>query len=199
MLGSWIDLFVNYCIAKKIVSPADSAWLKYGLEKRIYTLLVAIPFWIVAVILTDAYTAIAFFICFYCLRRRTNGFHANSIWLCFIFSLLFEILFLGILSPQLNTTANLVLSIISTTIIFYLAPYNHPNMHLSANEIAACQTSSRFLSCGILLCIIVFSVVDMAALVSGCSLGLAMAACLLCLAYIIKGGKKLNENKTKSH
>lgn len=186
---SRIDRFVNYCIEKKVISPADSAWFKYGLEKRIYTLLVAIPFWFAAVILTDIYTAISFFICFYCLRRRINGFHAESVWMCFILSLFFEILFLGILNPLLNTTADLFLAIVSSIIIFFLAPYNHPHMHLSTNEITACRTSSRILSCSILLCILVFSAFDITMLVDGCSQGLAMAACLLCLAYIVNGGK----------
>lgn len=198
-MDSWIDRFSRYCIAKNYISSADYLWFKYGLEKRFYTLVVAIPFFFLAVIITNIYTAFAFFICFYCLRSRTNGFHANTVWLCFTLSLLCEVVFLAVINPLLNTVGALVLAIASSIIIFILAPYNHPNMHLSTKEIAACRISARIRSCFILLGVFVCCILDTPTIAKGCSLGLAMAACLLCLAYILERRKTLNEDSAKSH
>lgn len=188
-MHSFIDRFSYYCIERKLITPSDYAWFKYGLEKRIYTVVVAIPFFFLAVYLTNIYTALAFYSSFYCLRRRVGGFHAGSVWMCFVWSLLFEFIFLGMLNPLLNMVETLLLSAVSLVVVFILAPYNHPKMNLSAEEIVACRISSRKYSCGIVLGVLVFSVLDAAIIAKGFSLGLAMAACLLCLAYIVNGGK----------
>lgn len=193
-----IDSLSRYCLAKEIISPTDVTWFKYGIEKRLSTLIVAIPFFIFAVILSNIYTAISFYFSFYFLRSRTNGFHSKSAFLCFVLSLLLEALFLGILGPLVSPLGGVVLAAASGAIIFVFAPYNHPNMHLSSDEIVACRTSSRIRSIVILVCTLLSFLTKLPVLVNGFSLGIAMAACLLCLAYILNGGK-INENNSKLH
>ena len=189
-----IDRLSRYCVSKNIITPEDLSWFKYGLEKRLSSLIVSIPFFILAVLLSNIYTAISFYFSFYYLRSRTNGFHSKSVWSCFILSLLCEVLFLGVLGPLINSQEAVIISIVCVAIIFVLAPYNHPNMHLSFKEVAACRISSRIRSCILLLGVLISVAVKSSALVNGFCLGIAMAACLLCLAYILKGGKEANGN-----
>lgn len=189
----WSDRFANYCIAKQIISPADRSWFKYGLEKRIYSIVVSVPFLLTAIILSDMPTAITFFISFYCLRSRTNGFHARTVWWCFALSIFFEIVFIGVIQPLISIPITLLLAIISAVFIHFLAPYNHPNMHLSPKEISICRLSSRLRASGILACILISYILGLLNMVIGFSLGLVMAACLLCLAYINEWRKTLHE------
>lgn len=189
----WVDRFSEYCIAKKIISTEDVPWFKYGIEKRIYTSIVAIPFFLVAVILSDIYTAIAFYVSFYCLRTRINGYHAKTVWACFVTSLLSEFLFLGVIRPLINPTGSISLALFSLINILILAPYNHSSMHLSHEELTACRNSSRIRSISIMVCILATYSLNLSTIAKGLSLGLAMAACLLCLAYIDEWRKK-NDN-----
>lgn len=44
MLNSFIDKIVNYCLCADIVSTDNVPWLRYGIEQRISTLFILIPF-----------------------------------------------------------------------------------------------------------------------------------------------------------
>ena len=158
------------------------------------TIIVAIPFFLVAVILSDICTAMAFYVSFYCLRTRINGYHAKTVWACFVTSLLSELLFLGVICPLINTIGAISLALFSLINILILAPYNHPSMHLSNEEVTACRNSSRIRSISIMACILATYLINFSTIAKGLSLGLAMAACLLCLAYIDEW-RKNNDNR----
>lgn len=193
-MSSLINWLSNYLLHNGIISEADIPWFRYGIEKRITTILVMIPFVVLAVLFTNILVALSFFASFYFLRSRTNGYHANSFRMCFLNSLLIEILFLGVIYPLLNTTAVCVVAIMCTLFIFLLAPYNHPNMHLSQSEIIACRISSRIRTVVIVCAIIVADLLHVVEIAKGLSLGIAMATLLLCLAYLLKGGSQNEEN-----
>lgn len=187
-MSVFVDWLTSHFINHKIIREEDAPWFKYGLEKRITTVIVMVPFLIIAALLTNLFTALSFFISFYALRSRTNGFHANHFWSCCIFSILIEIFFLCIIYPLLTRTAIYITSFGGMIIIFFLAPYNHSNMHLSKQELSACRLSARTHSLCILIVVIITGALNVMEVAKGFTLGMTMVAFLLCLAYLLKGG-----------
>lgn len=193
-----IQRLLDYYTANNLVSSEDIPWLRYGLEKRISTIIVAIPFFLLAFLLSDATTAICFFASFYIIRRYTNGHHAGTLKSCFLQSLLYEALFLGVLCPLLSTLTAVILATVCTILIISLSPFNHPNMHLSNDEIKACRKCARFNATIIWGCAIVSAFFKNAGWLKGISSGIAMAAFLLCLAYFTNGGINNEQHARKN-
>ncbi len=183
-MNSLLDWFTYYCISNALISKDNEAWFRYGLEKRLCTLVVLIPFAVMAIYLSGLWTAISYIISFFYLRSQTNGYHAKTHWGCFVGSLLLELFFLMVIEPMLNVIWVLVLLCIAALIIFLLAPYNHPMMDLDNQEYAACKKAARIRS--ILLvgscCTCVFF--GFHEIAEGISLGCVMTSTLLVLAII---------------
>ena len=98
-----VDFIVTLCIRKNIIKEENIAWFRYGLEKRIVTLVVGIPFVLMGIAISNIWTALSFFLSFFFLRTRMNGYHAKSILGCLICSLALELLFLGGIAHWINT------------------------------------------------------------------------------------------------
>lgn len=49
-MKSLVDWFTNYCISNALISKDNEAWFRYGLEKRICTWVVLIPFTFIALV-----------------------------------------------------------------------------------------------------------------------------------------------------
>ncbi len=183
-MQNFVDRITKYCVNEKIVSPEDVPWLKYGLEKRISTIIVGVPFFIIAFTISNFLCAFSFFFTYFYVRKHIGGYHAKTIWGCLTFSLLLEFIFLGMLPYLLTTPVLLGVLGISVFFTFKLAPYNHPNLHLSHEEITACQKRGHQRVCvasliGAIACLAGFR--DVA---NGCTIGIAMVTTLLCLGYI---------------
>ena len=184
----WLKCLTNYCLQHNIITEDDIPWFQYGIEKRISTIIVGIPVFILAVLLSNFLTAIAFYISFYFLRTRTNGYHAKTLLKCLLFSLLSLFLFMYAIYHFLDTNSAMYVSALCTVIIWILAPFNNPNMNYTNEEYEACKKSSRFRSAGILICVTIAYIANARKIVIGLTLGVAMAAFFLCLAYILNGG-----------
>ena len=183
-MNSLLDRMVNYILSNQVVSADKEAWLRYGLEKRIYTLLVYIPFSILAVLLAGFWTAVFFMVSFFYLRSKTNGIHAQSAIACVFGSILLELLFLGLVSPYLNEISIVVLIAISLVIVYLLAPYNHPNMNLTSEEHIACKKISQIRATQLAFLVVLLISCGLIEIAKGISLGYTMASALLGLAYI---------------
>lgn len=184
-----IDSFTEMCVDNGYITREQAPWLHYGIEKRVTTLLVSTPMIIVGSMISSPSMAMSFYISFFLLRSRTNGFHAKSLKGCFILSMLTEIFFLGILPRILNKAVTIALLIISTISIFILAPYNHPNMDLSSKERVECARSAKRRLLALTLTQIVMHVLHFNELATGILLGIVMVAVTLAFAYIPKACK----------
>ena len=183
-MNSLLDRMVNYILSNQVVSAEKEAWLRYGLEKRIYTLLVYIPFSILAVLLAGFWTAVFFMGSFFHLRSKTNGIHAKSAIACLFGSVLLELLFLGLFLPYLNEISIVTLIAISLIVVYLLAPYNHPNMNLTTEEYIACKKISRIRATQLAFLVVLLISCGLIEIAKGISLGYTMASALLGLAYI---------------
>lgn len=186
----YIGTLVDRCIAKGYITQDQAPWLYYGIEKRVTTILIAIPMLIIGSLVSTPAMSIAFYISFCSLRTRTNGLHAKTLAGCLNLSIISEILFLGILPCILNDAVAVSLLIMSIISIFILAPYNHPNMALSVKESTACAKSAKKRLLILVLLLIILHRMQLKQFVTGILLGIVMAALTLVLAYIQKGGKE---------
>lgn len=197
-----MNYLINYitktCIRHQIISSNQVAWFKYGLEKRISSVFVSFPFFLLAVVLSNLHVAFSFFLCFYIIRSKANGYHAKSFWGCFFLSLMHVTIFVGVLYRLLNIFTLNIIAIVGTILISRLAPFNSKEMHLSKSESLCCRRSSRKRSFCILLLGFSLQTLGQSAITKGLFLGIAMAAYLLCLAYYINWRKK-NENHPREH
>lgn len=182
-----INTLCNYCLRNDIISSNDLPLLRYCLEKKLYTFLVSVPLFVLGVVLTDFITTISFLWSFYFLRKSTNGFHAKTAIGCFIGSICIEYLLLQFICPFLSLPIVAVLIALSSASIWRLAPFNHPNMNLSPDEVMACRTSSRrHLTILISLIFLFYYIFSAIQIIKGITIGIALDAFLLNIAYFFK-------------
>ena len=174
----------TYCVREKIVKQEDVLWFQYSLEKKFTTIIIGIPFFILALVISNLLYAISFFGTYFYIKKYLGGYHAKTIWGCLVLSLLFELLFLGIISHFLHEPISFILLTVCTLAILILAPYNHPNLHLTLEEAKMCHKKSILRLFSILMIIIVSFIAGFDAVSNGCTIGIAMATALLCLGYI---------------
>lgn len=178
-----INAIVCYCIQNQIILPGQETWFRYGLEKRISGIYVLLPCAILALILSDLWTASSFLVSFYYLRSRTGGYHAHTPFLCLCSSILLLLLFFLVLLPILNTTLIIVLIVISLIIVFVLAPINHPNMHLSRDEYQACKQCSHKRVLKLSASTLILNYFGVFSCARGIALGCTLVSLLICLAH----------------
>lgn len=182
MLHKALERFVQ---KYELVPAEDMPVLVYSLEKVILNYASLIPMLLFGILVADLWTAIGFLGAFYYLRSITNGLHVSTPLKCFVYSLILEALWLRCI-PIILGSAKWPLLVIPSAlcVIWYLAPFNHPNMQLSKEEVLAMkQCARKRLVC--LLCIIFgCHYLKLTELCNGLILGLALDAALLCMAYI---------------
>lgn len=198
MIKYLVDKIVDYCTHADIVSTDDVPWLRYGIEQRISTFFILVPFFLIALFLTDFWGASAFLVAFYLLKKKTGGIHAKTVSVCVFTSLLMEIAFLAGLYPHLSTPILFGVNLVSTLLIFLFAPYNHPNMGLSDIEIIGLRNSSRKTAFFEQCCIVISWLMGYSSITRGLTTGVAMAAFLLGLAYI-NDWRKVYESKKRGN
>ena len=180
----WSNKIAAYFLKHGIIDQGQVDWFIYGLEKRLASACIFLPFFLIAVFWTTPLCAVSLFVSFFLIRRRTSGFHANSVGTCLCISLALEMAFLGVVYPILHGIYAIVIASVCFVVITFLAPYNHPNMNFTEDEISACRVSARLDTGALWLLAIGAHFVGLSEVSKGISLGIAMAALLLCLAYI---------------
>lgn len=174
---------VTYCIQNDFVAASDVPWLRYGIEKRLSMLLGVVPVTAVAVLLSSPSAAVGFLASFYLLRRKTSGYHAKTAIGCLCTSLFLEFLFFRVMYPCLNGTWMIITGGISAVIIFCLAPYNHPGMNFTRDELLMLRLHGRGTTVALLFVALLFWGMGLRDAAGGLTVGIAMTAFALCLAY----------------
>ena len=181
-----INTLVGLCVQKGYISQDEAPWLQYALEKRIASLIAFIPLVIIGFWITAPATMCSFFITFCSLRTRTNGFHAKSVLGCILYSILGEILFLKIIPSLWNNFIVLISLIVSIILIWVFAPYNHPDMGLSSEEVVACAKSAKCRLILLLFAVCLLFYWRREQLAVGIILGIIMTASTLVMAYCLR-------------
>ena len=184
-----IEQIVNYCLKNDIISENQVPWLRYGIEKRLSSIIGLISFTILAVFLSDFWCSVWFIFSFYILRKRINGYHSKTPFGCFCISLTMELLFFKFVYPILTPIIAILVSIFCIVILLLFAPYNHPNIHYSAEEILALKKSIRHRVSMLSAIFLISFTMQKSSSLQGLTLGMAMAAYMLSLAYITEWRK----------
>lgn len=121
--------------------------------------------------------------------------HAETVLGCFLLSLLFEFLFLGIMFWQLSLHVINFLTTISSAVILLFAPFNHPYLGLTQKDLKICSQKAKCRLLVLLLIIFFAYLNGQYDVVSGLGLSIALTAVLLVFAYIFKPGGKKHEFK----
>lgn len=183
-MHSLVVRFAQYCMQKQIIENKHFDWFVYGLEKRLSTFLLSIPFAILAIVTSNIPCAASFFLAFFFLRGYIGGFHASTVLGCLIISLLSESAIFLLVYPLLSQIFILCIVIICIVCIFILSPYNHPNMHLTSEEITACRKKGRIRAVVISSGITFTCILGLDEIAKGLTLGIVLTTAMLCLGYI---------------
>lgn len=197
-MESCVTWLVQYCVSHGYVSEDQRAWLRYGIEKRLYTLIGSIPFFIIAVILTDYISALCFVGSFYCWRRRTNGFHAKTVYGCLSLSLAIEMMLLLGLYPLLTPKVEVFLVFICVVVILIVAPFNDKRVHFTNAEVVAVKKYIRYTATWLGILFVITIAVEQDSAARGLTAGTVMATSMLGLAYFTKWRKKDEHNSNQA-
>lgn len=181
-----INWLVDYCIAHNFIEKKMEPWLRYSIEKRVFTIIGLIPFLLLALLLTNSPMAISFIASFYFLRSCINGFHTKTIYGCLFISLATELLFLLGLCPILTLSRSIIINTICIPLILWLAPYNDSKIHFSTTEVIALKKRIRRRILVLASIMFISNVIMLSDIVSGLTAGIAMATFMLSLSYITK-------------
>lgn len=157
---------------------------RYCFEKRFYSVINFFPLFFLGVMLANVTTTVSFLISFSYLRSMTNGFHAKNPGICFLFSLLIEFALFKYIIPLICLANVIIFLMASILVVFSLAPFNHPCMRLTPEEIKACRAASRHRMIHLLFVLFSSTVLSWTSISIGLYLGIVLASVLLCLAYI---------------
>ena len=137
MMDSLVQKITDFCLDRNIIDADNASWFKYGIAKRLSTIFVSIPLFMVAATLTSIEVSIAYFLSFAVIRRRANGYHAKS-WLnCLFLSIAIVSVFLGLIYPILTPSNSFWVSVACIFLVFVFAPYDHKLMHFTPEEYIA--------------------------------------------------------------
>ncbi len=189
-MDACVNRIVQYFILHNYIDKDDELWTAYNLKRIITTTVASIPFFLLSYLVVGFVETLFYFGSFYLLRRYCNGYHSKTFFACIVTSLLLELIFLFGLRLLLTPIGCLIINAISATLIILFAPYDHPNMHYSAKEIKALK-NSIWKTVGALEVVYILSYIFYwTSAMAGLTMGLAMTAFLLCLAYAAEWRKK---------
>ena len=189
-MNRFLDKIVFLCTEHNVVTSEQTPWLRYALEKRISTIIVSVPFYFISYLLSSFETATSFFLVFYALRARTNGYHAKSVMGCLTTSIILSFLFLGMINSLLTTWISSFFVGFGGLVIYRWAPFDHPKMQLTKEELHASTVSGRYRLLISVLLYCVFCGLDFLKIAYGISLAILLTAVLLLAAYFAEGISK---------
>lgn len=130
-----------------------------------------------------------FFLVFFLeLRKRTGGYHMDKFYKCYLVSIV-SYFIIVIISEKLSEHPQWLFAIVALAItgIGLIGTVNHPNMHMTSDELVESKKSARTIvlleGCIMLGCALLYA--DMV-YVSYMAIAVILCAALLCIAKIFK-------------
>lgn len=74
----------SFFVARKLLQAQDYEWAVYGLQRRLLAAVFYPILFLIGLLVSDAYSAVLFFVVFTSLRHRVGGHHAGSAIRCLI-------------------------------------------------------------------------------------------------------------------
>lgn len=129
--------FVNRLISSSIIEKEDAEIYIYGFKEMVFVALNLITTIFIGLIFNKIFEVILFMITYIPIRVYAGGYHARTKLRCYIFSVLMLISVCYILKLYLlkDYLLIVILAIISSSIVLYLAPVEDENKLLDEIEI----------------------------------------------------------------
>ena len=159
---------INNLINNNIIKKEDEEIYSYGFKQMIFIFLNLITIIFIGVLLNKLFESILFMTMYIPIRVYAGGYHSRTKLRCYIFSILMLISVLYILKLGLLKSYLLIviLAIISSSIILYLAPVEDENKPLDEIEIKVYtkRTMRNLIIILIALCItLIFNKINLSA------------------------------------
>lgn len=186
-----IARFTEYCVRKDIISSSEAEWFSYGLVQRCEKLIALCFLFPLGWFFSSFSSSFAFYLSFFLLRTHTNGYHAKTFVGCLLFSVCSECVLFLLIFPNLSGSVVLWILVLSSITIFLFAPYDHPNLHMTKEELAASKHMAMLTVLILDMALILSLSMQFYAFANGLALGLGFTAFLLIVAY----GKQIYEKE----
>lgn len=174
----------SFFLKKEIITQEKYEWCVYSIERRLCRTISISILLVIGCMISSAWNVLGFMAGCMLLRRYTSGFHAKTYLGCLLGSMLVLIVSVSIIVPRLSQVSSMILLIVSSAVIIKLAPFNHPNMNFSKEELNVNRVRGR--KCLFFLCVIaiVFEIMEYTAWAYSVITGVAVTAVLLLPANI---------------
>lgn len=177
--------FVNRLINNNIIKKEDAEIYSYGFKEMIFIILNLITTLFIGALFNKVFEIILFMIMYIAIRVYSGGYHARTKLKCYMFSILMLTSVCYILKINLLQSNFLVviLAIISSILILFLAPVEDENKPLDEIEIKIyTKRTIRNL-------IIVFSVLSITLIFNKINLSACICISILCNGLVLLVGK----------
>lgn len=136
----------SFFVRKQYISDKLYDWCVYAVERRIQKLLVLGLILAVAFFTDTVVESFIFYVGFISFRKRMGGYHAATPIACGIESILLVQAGVWLLQPALESYARslgVCFGIVVIAVVLLVRPANHPNMHMTPEEVQANWTRAR--------------------------------------------------------
>lgn len=182
-----VERITQWLLKKHLIDPEQSEWCHYMLTRYILSFLSLCLLLPVSAVIVGVWGAIFYTATFRILRQRTGGYHARTPHGCLLVSLAMQVLFSLLAAATKESSVLTTVILLSEVAIFLLGPANHPELHLSAEELKAVKPR-MYVRQAIVFLVYVVALLTHQGLVASC---IAMAtfavAVLLAVAHVDDG------------
>lgn len=124
--------FSNFIVHKGICTKEKEKVLCYGFELLVTSIIGVLLMVLVSIIMKEPISWLLFLIGFAPLRTTAGGYHASTHWGCYIIStLMYAICLLISIHININSTALILMALISVCVVFALSPVEAVNKPLN--------------------------------------------------------------------
>jgi len=184
--------FTDKLIKMQIINKEDRDLYCYGFKQGFLLFLNVISVIIIGMFFNMIWQSVIFMIAYSCLRIYAGGYHANTEFSCYIFSLIMIIVVLWLINLiPWNSFICLSITVISNLIILLLAPVEDANKPLDHKEIEIFKKRTYIILVILSLFVLFFWFVG----VKQVSICIMMGICVVSIMLIL--GKIKNETKGK--
>lgn len=138
-LAVWLS---KQCVYHDIIEKDLFDWCVYSIEKRITSFLSRLLLLLVGFLFFGVIQSITFVICFFLIRKYTNGYHASTYWGCLLLSIFIEIICLTF-AQFLPYQIAIITVCLSDVLIIIRAPSNNMKIHFDTAETMALKAKIR--------------------------------------------------------
>lgn len=179
---------VNQMEMQKIISKSSCEYYEYALISMMEHAITVGTMLLLGLIFRKFLLTICFMVCFFSLRRRTGGFHANMFWQCYLGTVIFYIAIMQIVPILCRERAVMyTMLFLAIVLICIMGTINHPNMDMSKSELQESKKAARLVVLMEVMIIVVLAYLKVYILYIGyMSIAIILCAFLMCLAKIIK-------------